>query len=102
MKLTTFYTKGDLVLTAPGETCEKLGLIPIASQHDCRASQGFIEKYQPDYRFKKEVNNSTLPTGCFVWLSFDPGMDDKGYFNIHPTGAGQERSKALCRLAEGK
>ena len=97
----TFCATGHLVLTDQGETCQERDLEPIGSQVECEASTGFIQKHHENYQFKTSMNNSTFPKGCLVSLSFDAGMDDQGYFNIHSTGAGQKQSIAVCKNLTG-
>ena len=98
----TFCATGHLVLTDQGETCQERDLAPIGSQVECEASTGFIQKHHENYHFKTSMNNSTFPKGCLVSLSFDAGMDDQGYFNIHSSGAGQKQSIAVCKNSKCK
>ena len=97
------YPTGDLVLTEPGETCEKRGLTPISSHLDCKASKAFIQKDHKNYHFnEKEINNATFPKGCFIRLFFDVGVDDQGYFNIHSSGAVHKQARTLCKNTKSK
>ena len=89
---------GNIALTDSGETCENRRLTPLASRLECKAHTQFIEHYPKieEYLFDKEVDDATFPKGCFIRLSFDPGMGDRGYFNSHLSGAGHAQSRAVC------
>ena len=89
-----------MVLSELGETCKDRGWLPIGSLDECIASTSFFETYYPVYEFKAEENNQQYPKGCYILIS--EGRYYWGYFNTHQSGAGEYRSRALCKMPKGK
>ena len=79
-----------------GEDCQDRKLPYVDSQYECISSTNFIKTFYPTYEFKKEVIESSQPKGCYVYFN---GDSFEGYYNLHKSGSGHSKSKAVCKFA---
>ena len=101
MQVSNFDPKiKTLVLTELGEDCQNRGWQPISSGYDCIASTEFVKAHYPNYEFNNTEKLANYPKGCYVYVqgcskgcSFVKGV---GYFNMHTSGSGHGRSRAIC------
>ena len=97
------YALENYIVTALGESCQGLGLLPIGSIAACSSLVSIFRDHYPTISYRYQVYLSDRPSGCYAmtnraWQNRDFGI----YFNAHSSGAGIPETRALCKGLGGK
>ena len=94
------YALENYIITALGETCQGLGLLPIGSIAACSSLVSIFRDHYPTIAYIYQVYLSDRPVGCYAMTTENSYFGI--YFNAHSSGAGNPQTRALCKGMRGK